>query len=83
MSAARVIASLLGRLPLLRRLFAALFGLVAVADILLPREAGAHYLMDRLPLFWTGFGLAGAVLLALVGKGVVKPLLHRDGDDHE
>lgn len=57
--------------PLLVRRFA--YGVVALVllwDALLLDKSYAHSALEKLPGFWSLFGLAGCVLLVLVAKGL-------------
>jgi hypothetical protein len=48
-------------------------------DVLLSR-AHAHYLIDKIPAYWTLFGIIGCFVLIKVAKGIAHLFLGKDED---
>ncbi len=51
---------------------------VVVFDAALPRHG--HYLVDKIPVYWTLFGAAGCFILIKVAKGIAHLFLAKDED---
>lgn len=66
----------------LRALFFTVLAAVAAADVLVARHE-PHFWGDRLPLFWSAFGLGCCIAMALACKGLSKKMLARDEDYYE
>lgn len=55
--------------------------LLLLFDVAIPRdEAHAHYMIDKIRLYWAVFGVVGCFLLIKVGKGIAHLFLSKDED---
>jgi hypothetical protein len=52
---------------------------VVVFDVTLSRHEG-HYMIDKIPVYWTFFGAAGCFILIKVAKGIAHLFLSKDED---
>ena len=77
-----VLAYLNGRTGALRMLFFAALAACAAADVFVPRHE-AHFFGDKVPVFWTGFGLAGCIAMSVVCKWISKHLIARAEDYYD
>jgi hypothetical protein len=50
-----------------------------VFDILIPRHV-AHFIGDKIPVFWSIFGLIGCILLIRIMKGLAHAVLMKKED---
>lgn len=74
----RMIHYLKNRPALLKRSFYVCLGCIACSDFFSSRPA-THFFGDTIPLFWSVFGLAGCLVLAVACKWIAGKLLARDG----
>lgn len=68
MSIIRLIEFLRGHLKAVARGCLALLGCLILLDALLVDKGGAHTWVERLPGFWSLFGLVGCALLIILSK---------------
>lgn len=73
----RMLHYLKNRPALLKRFFFVCLGGIACSDFFADRHA-PHFFGDTIPLFWSVFGLAGCVVMAVVCKLIAGKLLARD-----
>ena len=59
-----------------------LMGAAVLFDIFLPRHV-AHFFGDKIPGFWSGFGLIACILLIRIMKGLSHSLLMKKEDYYE
>jgi len=78
----RCIAYWRKRPALLRRIFFGCLAGIACAGIL-ARPEEPHLRVERVPLVWALFGLAGCVVLALGSKWIARTFLERDTDYYD
>jgi hypothetical protein len=65
----------------LKRVLIGFLVLVGAFDAILPRdEAHAHYLIDKIPVYWAAFGFVGCFILIKVGKGIAHAFLSKNED---
>jgi hypothetical protein len=67
---------------IVRRVFFAWIVFVIIFDLLYSRDK-AHFLIDKIYLFWSIFGLAGCYLLIRVSKGLAHTILGKDENYYE
>jgi NhaP-type Na+/H+ or K+/H+ antiporter len=66
----------------LRNLFFVVLGLLVPLNVFIyPHDP--HFGLDRIPGFWSLFGLAGAVILARGAKGLAHTVLGKDENFYE
>jgi hypothetical protein len=66
----------------LRNLFFVVLGLLVLLNVFIyPHDP--HFGLDRIPGFWSLFGLAGAVILARGAKGLAHTVLGKDENFYE
>ncbi len=78
----RVLTRLRERTQFLKRLLFILLIVFAAADVFIVRHE-AHFFLDRVPAFWSMFGLAVSIGLAAACKYAAKALLRRDEDYYD
>lgn len=76
---AKAIQYLRDHLKTLRNGLYGLMALAIVADIFLPRHE-PHFFGDKIPGFWSVFGLVGCLVLIKVMKGLAHTLLGQRED---
>jgi hypothetical protein len=64
----------------LKKVLIAYLAAVVLFDVILPRDAHAHYFVDKIWGFWTLFGVVGCFLLIKVGKGIAHMFLSKNED---
>ncbi|MDZ4163905.1 MAG: hypothetical protein U1C55_02150 [Smithellaceae bacterium] len=62
-----------------KKVFMAWIIFILIFDVIQSR-AEAHFLIDKIYLFWTIFGVAGCFVLIKVAKGLAHLLLGKDED---
>ena len=67
------------RLKVLKRILYVVMAATIVFDFLIPRHE-AHFWGDKIPGFWTVFGLIGCVLLIRIMKGISHAWLMKKED---
>lgn len=77
-----MLAFLNSRTGALRGMFFAALGACAVADIFVPRHE-AHFFGDKVPVFWSAFGLGCCLAMALICKWISKHLIARTEDYYD
>ena len=78
----RMVSFLHARSGGLKKCFWAVLVLIALGDFFVPRHE-THFAGDRIPMFWTVFGLLGCLAMTAVCKFVLGLLLKRDEDYYE
>ncbi len=77
-----VLVFLNSRTRVLRLLFFAALAASAAADLFVPRHE-VHFFGDKEPVFWTGFGLAGCLVMSIICKWISKHLIARAEDYYD
>ncbi len=79
MNVLKIIEYLIAKAAPLKVIFFVFLGALVLFDVFLPRE-NAHYLVDKIYVFWTLFSLAGCFLLIKISKGIAHLFLGKDED---
>ncbi len=78
----KVLAFLNSRTGVLRVMVFVALAACALADLFVPRHE-AHFFGDRVPVFWSAFGLGCCLAMALLCKWVSKKLISRNEDYYD
>ena len=78
----RILSFLNSRAAVLKRCFFAVLAVSSGADIVVPRHE-AYFFGDKIPVFWTAFGLGCCLAMALICKWISKHLLARSEDYYD
>ncbi len=79
MNLVEVLEKLRRETGLLKKLFYLVLILLILFDLFLPR-GHAHFLVDKVPAFWTFFTVIGGFLLARFSKGMAHTILGKKED---
>jgi hypothetical protein len=82
MKLADIIQSLRDNLPTLKKVIYGVIGLTVLADVLIPRGHPV-FVTDKIPGFWSVWGLVGAWVLTRVCKGLGHLWLMKDEDYYD
>jgi len=78
----RILTFLNSRTALLKKCFFALLAVISIADIFVPRHE-AHFFGDKIPVFWTAFGLLGCLAMSYICKWISKHMIVRSEDYYD
>lgn len=78
----KLVVALYEKKELFRKIFFAILAAVVVFDIVAPRHH-PHFIGDKIPGFWSVWGLVICLAMIVIWKGVAHTFLEREEDYYD
>jgi hypothetical protein len=78
----KILSFLNSRTAVLKWCFFAVLAICSIADIFVARDE-EHFFGDKIPLFWTAFGLGCCLAMSFICKWISKHMISRSEDYYD